>query len=132
MTRLTIDNQYPPLDNHVKKNVEYFFMSTDDKEPPTLDRLDSLIATVNQIASDVRGLTERLDRLEAKVDVRLQETRPIWEAIQTQLEELRTETQRGFRRLDQVFNKVAGSLTRVEVVQADIEGRIDKLEEKAS
>lgn len=107
-------------------------MSTDDKEPPTLDRLDSLIATVNQIASDVRGLTERLDRLEAKVDVRLQETRPIWEAIQTQLEELRTETQRGFRRLDQVFNKVAGSLTRVEVVQADIEGRIDKLEEKAS
>ena len=40
---------------------------------------------------DLRSILARLDKLEDKVDRRLQETRPIWERVLAELAELRTQ-----------------------------------------
>lgn len=130
-------------------------MSDDDttKELPTGDRLDSLISLVQQIAVDVRSsserlervegrlenlesrqerLEERLERLETKVDERLHDTRPMWEALQTQITELRTDMEKGFRRLDHKVELYHKTLIELYADHRDLEERVDKLEEKAS
>jgi chaperonin cofactor prefoldin len=137
-------------------------MGGDDttKELPTDDRLDSLISLVHQIAVDVRSssemlerlearldqldarqqrleerqerVEERLERLETKVDERLHDTRPMWEALQTQITELRTDMEKGFRRLDHKVELYHKTLIELYADHRDLEERVDKLEEKAS
>lgn len=51
-------------------------------------RFDSLESRFVALESRVVTVESKLDHLEEKVDRRLQETRPIWEAVQTQLERL--------------------------------------------
>jgi hypothetical protein len=116
------------------------------KELPTGDRLDSLISLVQQIAIDVRSSSERLERvegrlerletrqerLETKVDERLHDTRPMWEALQTQITELRTDMEKGFRRLDHKIELYHKTLIELYADHRDLEERVDKLEEKAS
>ncbi len=108
---------------------------TDDettKQLPTDDRLDSLISLVQQLAIDLKDVRERLDGLEAKVDARLHDTRPILEVMQAQIKELREDVQKGFRRFDRLFDHVAGELGRVRMDVNDLEDRIDNLEDKPS
>lgn len=123
-------------------------MSDDDttKELPIGDRLDSLISLVQQIAVDVRSsserlerlesrqerLDERLERLETKVDERLHDTRSMWEALQTHITELRTDMEKGFRRLDHKVELYHKTLIELYADHRDLEERVDKLEEKAS
>jgi chromosome segregation ATPase len=51
-------------------------------------RMDVMEVRMGTLESRVGSLESKVDRLDEKVDRRLQETRPIWEAVQTQLERL--------------------------------------------
>ena|SRR2546423_1814983 len=51
-------------------------------------RFDAIDARFDALDARVDGLDVRLTTLEEKVDRRLQETRPIWEAVLVQLEQL--------------------------------------------
>ncbi len=51
-------------------------------------RLDSMDARLTGLEGRMSSVEDRLFRLEDKVERRLQETRPIWEAVQEQLERL--------------------------------------------
>ena len=68
---------------------------------------------LDQILSLVQSIDARLTTLEEKVDVRLKETRPIWEGVLVELKEHRKVLQSLERRFD-IFaiesNKVKGDL----------------------
>jgi predicted nucleic acid-binding Zn-ribbon protein len=51
-------------------------------------RFDSLGSRFVALESRVGAVESKVDHLEEKVDRRLQEARPIWEAVQSQLERL--------------------------------------------
>ena len=51
-------------------------------------RFDAMDARFNAIDARLDSLDNRLTALEEKVDKRLMETRPIWEAVQAQLRQL--------------------------------------------
>ncbi len=123
-------------------------MSSDDltKQTPTADRLDELISLVHRIISDITELKTRLttleqkvdesvvrlNALEQKVDERLHDTRPIWEAVQSQITELRNEMASSFRKFDRKFDVLQADFIDIKYKQRELESRLDKLEEKAS
>ncbi|HJQ67448.1 MAG TPA: hypothetical protein VKA70_00640 [Blastocatellia bacterium] len=127
-------------------------MSSDDltREIPTGDRLDQLISLVYGIASDVSELKnrvgvleQRLESLEQKVDKRLHDTRPIWEAVQNQITELResvqnqitelrTEMTKNFQKIDRKFDYFAEEFVDIRYKQREHGNRLDKLEENKS
>jgi chromosome segregation ATPase len=53
-------------------------------------RFDALDERMSKIEDHVSKIDERLSSFEEKVDRRLQETRPIWEAVQAKLEHIDT------------------------------------------
>lgn len=68
-------------------------------EERVLTLFDRVFAELATIRADIGVLSERQDRLEDKVDRRLQETRPIWEAV---------------------LSEVRALNARVEIVEADM------------
>jgi prefoldin subunit 5 len=56
-----------------------------DRSDARIDRFES------RLESKVDALDKRLTALDEKVDTRLRETRPIWEAVQARLEEIEKE-----------------------------------------
>jgi chromosome segregation ATPase len=88
-------------------------------------RLDQLIALVQSIDT-------KLQALERKVDERLYDTRPLWESVQTQLMELRTDIEKGFRQLNRQLDVLAGNMVRLDANQRDLEARVSDVESKAS
>ena len=69
------------------------------------------------MAKNIAGIDERLTSLEDIVDARLKETRPIWEAVQAQIE-----------KLDQKFDIVIRDLYDVRGDMALHAKRISQLE----
>lgn len=57
-------------------------------------------------SDDLRSILARLDRLEDKVDKRLQETRPIWERVLAELSEVRTEVSQVHTEMNQVHTEI--------------------------
>src|SRR2546425_9562381 len=51
-------------------------------------QVDAIQVQQGVMARNIIGLDERLTSLEETVDARLKETRPIWEAVQAQIEKL--------------------------------------------
>lgn len=94
------------------------------------ERLQSVEAKVDTAAIDMHELKTRLDRLETKVDERLKDTRPMWEAVQSQLSELKESQEQGFRRLDRVFDEFAGDLGRLRGDYRGLEKQVDKIEKR--
>ncbi|MEK6287841.1 MAG: hypothetical protein AABO57_19145 [Acidobacteriota bacterium] len=76
------------------------------------EKLDRIIAAVERLET-------RLDSLETKVDKRLKDTLPMWEAVQAQLTELRTEVKADLQELRTEFKADLNEF-RTEV-KADIE-----------
>ena len=76
-------------------------------------RFDSLDGRMDRLETKVDGLDGRLTTLEEKVDARLRETRPIWEAVQTQLEGIGN-------RLEGVENRLGGLEEEVKTVKHTI------------
>jgi chromosome segregation ATPase len=70
-------------------------------------RLENVETRLGSLETRIGSLETRLESLETKVDERLKDTRPMWEAVQTQLAELREsqdrlrgEMEKGFRIVD--------------------------------
>jgi hypothetical protein len=63
--------------------------SNDKKLDQILAAIQRLDARVERLEGNGADLRTHLDRVETKVDERLRETRPIWEAVNTQLTELK-------------------------------------------
>ena len=107
------------------------------------DLLRLILARLDSIDGRINGLELRMTALEEKVDRRLQETRPIWEAVLARLDKieermtalekrmdnLELDTRAGFRRVERVMGEAATNLLGVRSYQSDLERRARRLEE---
>jgi predicted nuclease with TOPRIM domain len=107
------------------------------------DKVDRLITIVqsmdSRLDSRLGGLEERLGNLEAKVEERLKDTRPIWEVVQTQLAEiresqdrLRGEMEKGFRLVDRRLESQPVEYDKLYRYHRDLEERVEKIEKQLS
>lgn len=76
------------------------------------EKLDLILAEIRVMKSDIRGLDVRLTSLEAKVEDRLLDTRPLWEVINARTE------------------MIVERVTRIEEQNARIEERVARIEEQ--
>lgn len=60
------------------------------KDSESNDAMRDLVALI-------QGMSEQLSALQIKVDERLYDTRPLWESVQGQINDLRADMQLGFR-----------------------------------
>jgi hypothetical protein len=79
-----------------------------------------------------RGFDERLTALERKVDERLYDTRTMWEAVQSQIADLRSDQQTEFRKLNSKFDKLAQFVFEVYADEKELERRLKELAPSAS
>jgi chromosome segregation ATPase len=115
-------------------------------------RLGTIETRLDNLETRVGNVETRLDTLEIKVDERMKETRPMWEALQAQLTELKEASQqqfaelkeasqqqfaelresqeKGFRRFDRVMDLVSGDLTRLHGDHVELESRVYKIEKR--
>ncbi len=95
-----------------------------DKVEARLDKLearfDKLETRFGNVEVRLDAVEERLTTLEERVDMRLRETRPIWEGMQEQLQRLNT-------KLDIFF----GDFNELRTQQTILLRRVDKLETAA-
>lgn len=80
----------------------------------------------------LQAVEEGLQALEKKVDERLYDTRPMWEAVQLQISELREETAKGFRKLDSKWEMLAREVRDLYADERELERRVGNLEPKLS
>src|SRR5438874_8547071 len=69
------------------------------------------------MAKNIAGIDERLTSLEETVDARLKETRPIWEAVQAQIEKLDEKFDLMIRDLYDVRGDVALHAKRISLLE---------------
>jgi chromosome segregation ATPase len=104
-------------------------------------RMEGLETRMEGLETRMEGLETRMETLEIKVDTRMKETRPIWEALQAQLTELKESQQlqftelresqdKGFRRFDHVMDQVTGNQTRLHADNVELESRVYKIEKR--
>ncbi|HSQ19006.1 MAG TPA: hypothetical protein VLR92_01400, partial [Blastocatellia bacterium] len=100
-------------------------------------RVESVESRVESVESRLKNVEERLGSLETKVEDRLKETRPMWELVQAQLqdlreshERLRAEMEKGFRIIDRRLEIQPIELSRVYGYQRDLEERVEKIEKR--
>ena len=55
--------------------------------------------TPGDIVALIQGMSAQLSALQAKVDERLYDTRPLWESVQSQINDLSAEMEQGFRQV---------------------------------
>ena len=103
------------------------------------DKIDRLIISVESMDSRLANVEARLanvetllESLEIKVDERMKETRPMWEALQAQLTELNASQDKGFRRFDHAMDVVSGNQNRLHADQVDLESRVYKIEKRVN
>lgn len=102
-------------------------------------------ALLLQLVTLVREVGDRLQSLEQKVDERLYDTRPMWEAVQVQIGELREqinelrdqmatgeEMAKGFRKLDSKWEMLAREVRDLYADERELERRVGNLESKVS
>jgi chromosome segregation ATPase len=102
-------------------------------------RIESMGARIDSIDSRLSGVEDRLGSLEAKVEERLKDTRPMWEAVQTQLaglresqDRLRGEMEKGFRLIDRRLENQPVEYDRLYRYHRDLEERVEKIEKQLS
>lgn len=93
-------------------------------------RLANVETRLENVETRLENVETRLESLEIKVDERMKETRPMWEALQAQLTELNTSQDRGFRRFDHTMDQVAGNQTRLHADYVELESRVYKIEKR--
>lgn len=80
------------------------------------------------LESDNAEIKLRLTTLDEKVDRRLQETRPIWEAVLYRLEKLEARFDNFQNEIKDMRRALRTDFTAIDRAQADIEDRVDRLE----
>ena len=104
-------------------------------------RLVGLETRIGGLETRIDGLETRMESLEIKVDERMKETRPMWEALQAQLAELKESQQlqftelresqdKGFRRFDHAMDVVSGNQIRLHADYVELESRVYKIEKR--
>jgi hypothetical protein len=103
----------------------------------TRSELRETRSELRETRSELQELSRKQDLLEEKVERRLQETRPIWEAVLARLDKLETgvvnlkeEVAHGFRKLEKKIGLITEDLLDVRTEQRLLEIRVDKLESK--
>ena len=123
-------------------------MSSDDDAAKKLpdesdDAQEIKTASPDPHLAQLIGMIQALD---AKVDARLHDTRPLWQALQEQVGQLRDEMRERFDKLesqvglldkqvklfDKKMDKLALDILEVRGEQGLLEDRVDKLERKPS
>lgn len=104
-------------------------------------RIGGLETRMEGLETRIGGLETRIESLEIKVDERMKETRPMWEALQAQVAELqesqqlqftelRESQEKGFRRFDHAMDQVSGNQTRLHADYVELESRVHKIEKR--
>ena len=113
--------------------------SLEDKVDWLISAVQSMDSRVESIDSRVESMDSRLGSLEAKVEERLKDTRPMWEAVQTQLaglresqDRLRGEMEKGFRLIDRRLENQPVEYDRLYRYHRDLEERVEKIEKQLS
>ena len=98
------------------------------------ERMTSLEQRMTSLEQLITALEQRMDALEEKVDRRLQETRPIWEAVLKRLDAvevrmagLESEVRVGVRQIDRRVEVLAVDVLELRGSHHELEGRVDKL-----
>ncbi len=99
----------------------------------------SIDSRMENVETRLGSLETRLESLETKVDERLKDTRPIWEAVQTQLAEiresqdrLRGEMEKGFRLVDRRLESQPVEYDKLFRYHRDLEERVERIEKQLS
>jgi hypothetical protein len=85
---------------------------------------------LGQILARLDSIDSRLGALEQKVEERLYDTRPLWEGVQAQLTELKSEVDKGFRTVARRLDVISGDINQVRADLHDHESRLEGLEGK--
>ena len=100
-------------------------------------RMENVETRLGSLETRLGSLENRLESLETKVDERLKDTRPMWEAVQTQLAEiresqdrLRGETEKGFRLVDRRLESQPVEYDKLFRYHRDLEERVEKIEKQ--
>jgi len=103
------------------------------------DKVDRLIIAVQSMDSRLGDVEARLGRLETTIEERLKDTRPMWEAVQTQLAEmresqdrLRGEMEKGFRLVDRRLESHPVEYEKLYRYHRDLEERLERIEKQSS
>ena len=97
-------------------------------EERVMARFDSIDNRLTRVETRMDSFDLRLTDLEEKVDRRLMETRPIWEAVQAQLEGLNEK----FDRLNDKFDLVTEDLYDMRSKVKSLNKRVTTLEDARS
>ena len=98
-------------------------MGSNDRTKPLIEE-EPLAKLLNLVQS----VDIRLQALEQKVNERLHDTRPLWEGVQMQLTEIKSD----LRRIDRKFDVLHDDVIEVRIDQRDLDQRLDRLESKVS
>jgi multidrug resistance efflux pump len=110
------------------------YMASDDVTKNLSDHelLLQLLGMFREVDARQRDFDARLQTLERKVDERLYDTRPMWEAVQTQIADLRSEQEKEFRKLHSKFDKLAQLVYEIYAEQREHDRRLNQLESPVS
>lgn len=134
---MSSDDLTKSLDDHaLLLQLVTLFREFDTRQREFGERLQSLDGRL-------QSLEERLHSLETKVDERLYDTRPMWEAVQVQITEVREqitehinklgeETEKGFRKLGSKIELLANEVRDLYADERELERRVGSLESKVS
>ena len=139
----SLDTRIQSLESRVEsmesrlKNVAERLGSVEERLGSVDERLGSVEERLGSVEERLGSVDERLGSLETKVEDRMKETRPMWELVQAQLqdlreshERLRAEMEKGFRIIDRRLEIQPIELSRVYGYQRDLEERVEKIEKR--
>ena len=89
------------------------------------------------IVALIQGMSAQLSDLQAKVDERLYDTRPLWESVQSQINDLSAEMEHGFRQvraeMEQGFRQLRTEMAEaLQELRAATNADIEKLNTELS
>ena len=102
------------------------FDALDSRLSPLENKVDGLGARLSSLEGKVDELNGRVATLEDKVDSRLRETRPIWEAMQADL----TNVKGDVKEIKYVLKAMHKDNLRVRAEQVELDERVEKLESR--
>jgi predicted nucleic acid-binding Zn-ribbon protein len=130
------------MSNNLTQNLNGSLEKKVDRLIIAVQSMDSRLTSMD---SRLTSMDSRLGELETKVEERLKDTRPMWEAVQVQLAEvesslrreirsevqgLRSEMEKGFRLFDRRIEHYLGEFDKLRGYQRDLEYRVDEIEKK--
>jgi tetrahydromethanopterin S-methyltransferase subunit G len=121
-------------------------MNEDTTQSMIATRFDQVINAIQQVDTRVQSLESGFQALDEKVEQRLHDTRPIWEAVQSRLDgidarlksveleiaQLRADTSTGFRAVDRKIGILSKNMIDMTADIRKLQDRIEKIESPPS